>query len=235
LDNLLIHAENVSARFGNVTVFKNISFRLETGSSMAITGPNGSGKSTLLQIVAGLQRTVSGTVTRRVNDAEITVENFSAYAGYTGPLVNPYDMLSAVENLQFTVTDSTAMERISDMLAYFDLYKDRNKIVKYYSSGMKQRLKLIHAFINDPVIIMLDEPASALDPISTQKIEELIQELKQNYTIIIVTHNMQQAARVSDYTAFFYMGELIEINKTETIFTKPEKIMTENYITGKFG
>ncbi|HQO40806.1 MAG TPA: ATP-binding cassette domain-containing protein, partial [Spirochaetota bacterium] len=140
-----------------------------------------------------------------------------------------------VENLQFTVTDSTAMERISDMLAYFDLYKDRNKIVKYYSSGMKQRLKLIHAFINDPVIIMLDEPASALDPISTQKIEELIQELKQNYTIVIVTHNMQQAARVSDYTAFFYMGELIEINKTETIFTKPEKIMTENYITGKFG
>lgn len=204
MDNLLIHAENVSARFGNVTVFKNISFRLETGSSMAITGPNGSGKSTLLQIVAGLQRPGSGTVIRRVNDAELTAENFSAYAGYTGPLVNPYDMLSAVENLQFTVTDSTAMERISDMLAYFDLYKDRNKIVKYYSSGMKQRLKLIHAFINDPVIIMLDEPGSNLDTRGKDKLFAKIEELKAG-RIVIIASNEQDEINLC--------GERVELGK----------------------
>ncbi|HQQ50291.1 MAG TPA: ATP-binding cassette domain-containing protein, partial [Spirochaetota bacterium] len=101
--------------------------------------------------------------------------------------------------------------------------------------GQQQRLCIARTIAVQPEIILMDEPASALDPISTQKIEELIQDLKKQYTIIIVTHNMQQAARVSDYTAFFYMGKLIEVNKTEVMFTKPDKQMTENYITGKFG
>ncbi|NLV68009.1 MAG: ABC transporter ATP-binding protein [Spirochaetes bacterium] len=204
MDNLLIHAENVSARFGNVTVFKNISFRLETGSSMAITGPNGSGKSTLLQIVAGLQRTVSGTVTRRVNDAEITVENFSAHAGYTGPLVNPYDMLTAAENLAFTIKDSAAKERVIHLLDYFDLYKERNKIVKHFSSGMKQRLKLIHAFINDPVIIMLDEPGSNLDSTGKDKLFAKIEELKAG-RIVIIASNEQDEINLC--------GERVELGK----------------------
>lgn len=192
MNKLLIHSENVSRRFGNVTVFKNISFRLEAGSSMAITGPNGSGKSTLLQIAAGLQAAGSGCVTRRVNDTDITAENFSDYAGYTGPLVNPYDMLTASENLAFTVKDRTAKERISDMLDYFNLYKDRNKIVKYYSSGMKQRLKLIHAFINDPVIIMLDEPGSNLDTQGKDKLFAKIEALKSGRIVIIASNEQDE-------------------------------------------
>ena len=192
MNTLLIQGDNLSKRFGTAAVFKNISFRLEAGSSMSITGPNGSGKSTLLQIVAGLQRTGSGTVTRIVNDAELTAENFSAHAGYTGPLVNPYDMLSAVENLQFTVKDSAAMERIGEMLNYFDLYKDRSKIVKYYSSGMKQRLKLVHAFINDPVIIMLDEPGSNLDTRGKDKLFAKIEELKSGRIVIIASNEQDE-------------------------------------------
>jgi len=192
LDKLLIHSENVSRRFGNVPVLKNISFRLEAGSSMAITGPNGSGKSTLLQIAAGLQAAGSGCVTRRVNDTDLTAENFSDYAGYTGPLVNPYDMLTASENLAFTVKDRTAKERISDMLDYFNLYKDRNKIVKYYSSGMKQRLKLIHAFINDTLIIMLDEPGSNLDTQGKDKLFGKIETLKSGRIVIIASNEQDE-------------------------------------------
>lgn len=192
MDKLLIHSENVSRRFGNVPVLKNISFRLEAGSSMAITGPNGSGKSTLLQIAAGLQAAGSGCVTRRVNDTDLTAENFSDYAGYTGPLVNPYDMLTASENLAFTVKDRTAKERISDMLDYFNLYKDRNKIVKYYSSGMKQRLKLIHAFINDPLIIMLDEPGSNLDTQGKDKLFGKIETLKSGRIVIIASNEQDE-------------------------------------------
>jgi phosphate transport system ATP-binding protein len=130
----------------------------------------------------------------------------------------------------------STVEKSLKSTALWDEVKDRlNTSALGLSGGQQQRLCIARTIAVQPEVILMDEPASALDPISTQKIEELIQELKQNYTIIIVTHNMQQAARVSDYTAFFYMGELIEINKTETIFTKPEKIMTENYITGKFG
>jgi len=192
LDTLLINAENVSRRFGTVTVFKNISFRAEANSSIAITGRNGSGKSTLLQIAAGIQRASSGCVTLRVNDASINAENFSAHAGYTGPLVNPYDMLTAAENLAFTVKDKAAEERIDGMLNYFDLYKDRDKIVKYYSSGMKQRLKLIHAFINDPAIILLDEPGSNLDSTGKDKLFETIEKLKENRIVIIASNEQDE-------------------------------------------
>lgn len=192
MNNLLIHAQNVSRRFGTVTVLKNISFRLEANSSIAITGPNGSGKSTLLQIVAGLQRASSGSVTRRINDTELTAENFPAFAGYTGPLVNPYDMLTAYENLAFTVKDHAAKERVDDMLNYFDLYRDRNKIVKYYSSGMKQRLKLIHAFINNPSILFLDEPGSNLDTTGKDKLFEKIEELKAARIVIIASNEQDE-------------------------------------------
>ena len=120
--------------------------------------------------------------------------------------------------------------------ALWDEVKDRlHKSALGLSGGQQQRLCIARTIAIQPEVILMDEPASALDPISTQKIEELIQVLKKDYTIIIVTHNMQQAARVSDYTAFFYMGELIEVDKTEKIFTRPSKEMTENYITGKFG
>ncbi|HPA72850.1 MAG TPA: ATP-binding cassette domain-containing protein, partial [Spirochaetota bacterium] len=120
--------------------------------------------------------------------------------------------------------------------ALWDEVKDRlHDSAMGLSGGQQQRLCIARTIAIQPEVILMDEPASALDPISTQKIEDLIQDLKTMYTIVIVTHNMQQAARVSDYTAFFYMGELIEVNRTNIIFTKPNREMTENYITGKFG
>lgn len=192
MDNLLVHAENVSRKFGAATVFKNISFRLESGSSMAITGPNGSGKSTLLQIVAGLQRATSGRVTLKVNGSEITAENFSSHAGYTGPMVNPYDMLTAEENLAFTAGDKSGAEQIGEMLNYFDLYRHREKIVKHYSSGMKQRLKLIHALISSPSIILLDEPCSNLDSSGKDKLFAKIEELKAGRILIIASNEQDE-------------------------------------------
>jgi phosphate transport system ATP-binding protein len=120
--------------------------------------------------------------------------------------------------------------------AIWDEVKDRlNKSALSLSGGQQQRLCIARALAIEPEVLLMDEPASALDPIATQKIEELIRELKKRYTIIIVTHNMQQAARVSDITAFFYMGKLIEVGKTETMFTKPGLKQTEDYITGRFG
>jgi phosphate transport system ATP-binding protein len=120
--------------------------------------------------------------------------------------------------------------------ALWDEVKDRlDDSAMALSGGQQQRLCIARTIAIEPEVILMDEPASALDPISTQKIEELIQDLKEKFTIVIVTHNMQQAARVSDYTAFFYMGSLIEVDKTEVIFTNPNNEMTENYITGKFG
>ena len=128
------------------------------------------------------------------------------------------------------------MERSLKSTALWDEVKDRlDESALGLSGGQQQRLCIARTIAVQPEVILMDEPASALDPISTQKIEELIQDLKKNYTIIIVTHNMQQAARVSDETAFFYIGDLIEMNPTEKIFTKPDIEMTENYITGKFG
>ncbi len=120
--------------------------------------------------------------------------------------------------------------------ALWDEVKDKlKKSANALSGGQQQRLCIARALAVEPSVILMDEPASALDPISTAKIEELIYELKSHYTIIIVTHNMQQAARVSDYTAFFYLGELVELDETKIIFTNPKKIQTQNYITGKFG
>jgi phosphate transport system ATP-binding protein len=128
------------------------------------------------------------------------------------------------------------VEKSLQRAALWDEVKDElHKSGLAISGGQQQRLCIARALAVDPEILLMDEPASALDPIATAKIEELIHELKDKYTIVIVTHNMQQAARVSDYTAFFYLGELIEFNDTERIFTKPEKKQTEEYITGRFG
>ena len=157
---------------------------------------------------------------------------------------NPFPK-SIFENIAYGlringVKDRYEIERIVEQslkgTALWDEVKDRlHKSALGLSGGQQQRLCIARTIAVQPEVILMDEPASALDPISTQKIEELIQDLKTRYTILIVTHNMQQAARVSDNTAFFYMGDLVEVNPTDVIFTKPEKKITENYITGKFG
>ncbi len=172
--------------------------------------------------VTDLRRNV-GMVFQKSNPFPKSIFENIAYGLKINGVKNRYDI-------------ETTVEKSLKGAALWNEVKDRlDKSALSLSGGQQQRLCIARTIAIEPDIILMDEPASALDPISTQKIEELIQDLKKDYTIIIVTHNMQQAARVSDYTAFMYIGNLIEINDTESIFTKPELEMTENYVTGKFG
>ncbi|HQG41398.1 MAG TPA: phosphate ABC transporter ATP-binding protein PstB, partial [Spirochaetota bacterium] len=221
-------------------------------SVMALIGPSGCGKSTFLRCINRMNDIIPYTHIA----GDMTIDGESIYTikydvtqlrrrvGMVFQKSNPFPK-SIFDNIAYGlkingIKDRYIIEKtVEDSLkrtALWDEVKDRlNDSAMSLSGGQQQRLCIARTIAVQPEIILMDEPASALDPISTQKIEELIQDLKKQYTIIIVTHNMQQAARVSDYTAFFYMGKLIEVNKTEVMFTKPDKQMTENYITGKFG
>lgn len=243
---------DVSFFYGDNPAIRDISLTVKENSVLALIGPSGCGKSTLLRCVNRMNDIIPDT--RMTGD--ILIDQDSIYSnnkdvtslrrrvGMVFQKSNPFPK-SIFDNVAYGLKINGirdkyeieyTVEKSLKSTALWDEVKDRlNKSALGLSGGQQQRLCIARTIAVQPEVILMDEPASALDPISTQKIEELIQELKQKYTIIIVTHNMQQAARVSDYTAFFYLGELIEINKTETIFTKPDRSMTEKYITGKFG
>ncbi|GAB4219457.1 MAG TPA: phosphate ABC transporter ATP-binding protein PstB [Spirochaetota bacterium] len=247
-----VKAQNLSFFYGDNQALFDINLSVQANTVMALIGPSGCGKSTFLRCINRMNDIIPYT---RI-EGELTIDGESIYhtkydvtqlrrrVGMVFQKSNPFPK-SIFDNIAYGlkingIKDRYTIERIvEDSLkrtALWDEVKDRlHTSAMSLSGGQQQRLCIARTIAVQPEIILMDEPASALDPISTQKIEELIQDLKKQYTIIIVTHNMQQAARVSDYTAFFYMGKLIEVNKTEIIFTKPEKQMTENYITGKFG
>ena len=247
-----ITAKNVSFYYGTNQAIRDISLAVRENSVLALIGPSGCGKSTFLRCINRMNDLIPGTKLT----GDILLDNDSIYGhGYDVTTLrrrvgmvfqksNPFPK-SVFDNIAYGlkingVKDKyeieSTVERSLKSTALWEEVKDRlHKSALGLSGGQQQRLCIARTIAVEPEVILMDEPASALDPISTQKIEELIQTLKQDYTIIIVTHNMQQAARVSDYTAFFYMGELIELNKTGIIFTKPALTMTENYITGKFG
>ena len=247
-----ITAKNVSFYYGTNQAIRDISLAVRENSVLALIGPSGCGKSTFLRCINRMNDLIPGTKLT----GDILLDNDSIYGhGYDVTTLrrrvgmvfqksNPFPK-SVFDNIAYGlkingVKDKyeieSTVERSLKSTALWEEVKDRlHKSALGLSGGQQQRLCIARTIAVEPEVILMDEPASALDPISTQKIEELIQTLKQDYTIIIVTHNMQQAARVSDYTAFFYMGELIELNKTGIIFTKPALPMTENYITGKFG
>ncbi len=218
----------------------------------AFIGPSGCGKSTLLRcfnrmndLIDGV--TINGSIylhDEDIYDREVNVANLRRRIGMVFQKPNPFPK-SIYENVAYglriqgiknrRVLD-TAVERSLRAAALWDEVKDRiHESALSLSGGQQQRLVIARAIAIEPEVLLLDEPASALDPISTLKIEELIYELKQDYTIVIVTHNMQQATRVSDYTAFMYLGDLIEFGDTNKIFTNPDKKQTEDYITGRYG
>ncbi len=251
-DSVKVRAENLSFFYGDNQALFDINLTVHANTVMALIGPSGCGKSTFLRCINRMNEIIPYT---RI-EGELTIDGESIYhtkydvtqlrrrVGMVFQKSNPFPK-SIFDNIAYGlkingIKDRYTIERIvEDSLkrtALWDEVKDRLQTsAMSLSGGQQQRLCIARTIAVQPEIILMDEPASALDPISTQKIEELIQDLKKQYTIIIVTHNMQQAARVSDYTAFFYMGKLIEVDKTEIMFTKPEKQMTENYITGKFG
>jgi len=245
--------ENLHVHFGNTHAVKDISLNFPENTVTAIIGPSGCGKSTVLRSMNRMHDLVpAARVTGKIN-----LDGTNIYARGTDSVAirrrigmvfqkpNPFPAMSIYDNvvagyrLNGRLGRGEADEIVESSLkrvALWDEVKDRLKANSMdLSGGQQQRLCIARTVAVQPEVILMDEPCSALDPIATLKIEELIEELKARFTIIIVTHNMQQAARVSDTTAFFYMGELIECGPTKRIFTTPEMKQTEDYITGRFG
>jgi phosphate transport system ATP-binding protein len=247
-----IEVNDAKVWYGDFMAIKGIDMTIKRNTVTAFIGPSGCGKSTFLRLFNRMNDYVDGFKMEgkiKVNDRNIYkdkvhVEELRKEIGMVFQKPNPFPK-SIFENVAYGlkiqgITDKKLIaDRVEKALKQADLWEEVKDNLKKsalaLSGGQQQRLCIARTLAVEPSIILMDEPTSALDPISTSKIEELIFELKEKYTIVIVTHNMQQASRISDYTAFFYLGELIEYDKTKKIFTNPEKQQTENYITGRFG
>ena len=247
-----IDVNNLNFYYGDFHALKDISMSIEKNSVTAFIGPSGCGKSTFLRLSNRMNDLIpdirmTGEVNidgRNIYAKDILVDGLRKEVGMVFQKPNPFPK-TIFENVAYGLrvngekNKKVIEERVVESLkgaALWDEVKDKLKKSAFeLSGGQQQRLCIARALAVAPKIILMDEPASALDPISTLKIEELIFQLKKDYTIVIVTHNMQQAARVSDKTAFFYLGELVEYDFTEKIFTNPSKEATQNYITGRFG
>ena len=247
-----IEAKNVDFYYGQFHALKNISMSIGSNEVVAFIGPSGCGKSTFLRLFNRMNDLIPGSRLegqieidgKDIYGKDINVDVLRKNVGMVFQRPNPFPK-SIYENVAYGLRvngvkdESFISERVEQSLrgaALWDEVKDKLKKSAYaLSGGQQQRLCIARAMANSPSVLLMDEPASALDPISTAKIEELIHEIKKDYTIVIVTHNMQQATRVSDKTAFFYLGSLIEYDATSKMFTNPSKEETQNYITGRFG
>ena len=247
-----IEAKNVNFYYGQFHALKNISMSIGSNEVVAFIGPSGCGKSTFLRLFNRMNDLVPGSRLegnieidgKDIYGKDINVDILRKNVGMVFQRPNPFPK-SIYENVAYGLRvngvkdERFISERVEQSLrgaALWDEVKDKLKKSAYaLSGGQQQRLCIARAMANSPSVLLMDEPASALDPISTAKIEELIHEIKKDYTNVIVTHNMQQATRVSDKTAFFYLGSLIEYDSTSKMFTNPSKEETQNYITGRFG
>jgi phosphate transport system ATP-binding protein len=252
MNDFKVKVKDLSLRYGTNPALKNISMDIPEKKVTAFIGPSGCGKSTFLRTLNRMNDlidnvTIDGEVLIddiNIYDKNIDVVNLRKKVGMIFQKSNPFAK-SVYDNIAFGpringISQKNVLDEIVEhslkQAAIWDEVKDRlfNSALSL-SGGQQQRICIARSLAVNPEIILMDEPASALDPISTAKIEELIHELKKQYTIIIVTHNMQQAARTSDLTALFYMGDLVEMNRTEVIFSNPAKKQTEDYISGRFG
>ncbi|PQI85424.1 nitrate ABC transporter ATP-binding protein, partial [Acinetobacter baumannii] len=233
----LIQVQAVSQRFntasGEFLALQNVSFDIVEGETISLIGHSGCGKSTLLNLIAGITTPTEGGLlcdNREIAgpgpERAVVFQNHSLL-----PWLSCFDNVALAVDQVFrrTMSKSERREWIEHNLARVQMGHALHKRPGEISGGMKQRVGIARALAMKPKVLLLDEPCSALDPISTGRIEELITELKQDYTVVIVTHNMQQAARCSDHTAFMYLGELIEFSNTDDLFTKPAKKQTEDY------
>ena len=250
--NDIIRAKDLCLWYGTAQALKNINVSIPEKSITALIGPSGCGKSTFLKTLNRmndliLSVRISGEVCYRENniyDASVDVSELRRQIGMVFQKPNPFPM-SIYDNVAYGprthgIKNKAKLDEIVEQAlknaAIWDEVKDRlKKSALGISGGQQQRLCIARALAVEPDVLLMDEPTSALDPISTSKIEDLVIELKKCYTIIIVTHNMQQAVRISDSTAFFLLGELVESGNTEKIFSQPDDKRTEDYITGRFG
>ena len=238
--------------YSDFHALKNVSMAVKANTVAALIGPSGCGKSTYLRTFNRMNDLIDnvkidGSVLldgKNIYDKAVVTDELRKQVGMVFQKPNPFPK-SIYENVAYGLRVNginnkkimdESVEKSLQQSALWDEVKDKLKKSAFeLSGGQQQRLCIARALAIEPTVLLMDEPASALDPISTSKIEELIYELKKKYTIVIVTHNMQQAGRVSDYTAFFYMGSLIEYGETKEIFTNPKNQQTQNYITGRFG
>ena len=248
----MLEAKNVDFYYSDFHALKNINLLMPTNTVTAFIGPSGCGKSTFLRLFNRMNDLIDGTrITgecliegQNIYDKSVKVDQLRKKVGMVFQKPNPFPK-SIFENVAYGLrvnginnkhTVQETVEKSLHRAALWDEVKDKMKKSAFeLSGGQQQRLCIARALAISPSVLLMDEPASALDPISTAKIEELIWELKKDYTIVIVTHNMQQAARISDKTGFFMLGDLIEYNDTKKIFLNPDNEQTQNYITGRFG
>lgn len=252
MSNIKISCMNFSFYYGDTRALTNINIEIEKNKATALIGPSGCGKSTFLRSLNRMNDIIPGTAVdgtvvidgQDIYDRNVDVVDLRRKVGMVFQKSNPFPK-SIFDNVAYglringeknKMIISNIVEQSLKDAALWDEIQDRlNDSAMDLSGGQQQRLCIARALAVKPEVLLMDEPASALDPLATAKIEELIFKLKEKYTIVIVTHNMQQAARVSDYTAFFYLGELIEFGETDQLFTKPKLKRTEDYVTGRFG
>lgn len=251
-NNVKFNIKNLDFYYGDFHALKNISMEIQENLVTAFIGPSGCGKSTFLKTLNRMQDLVAGAKVdgliqldgQNIYEKGYDVNQLRKRVGMVFQHPNPFPK-SIYDNIAYGprthgIKDSAQLDHIVEEslkgAAIWDEVKDKlNQNATSVSGGQQQRICIARAIANDPEVLLMDEPTSALDPISTNKIEELVQELKEKYTVAIVTHNMQQAARISDKTAFFLTGEVIEFNDTETVFSHPFDQRTNDYVSGRFG
>jgi phosphate transport system ATP-binding protein len=251
MESTIVNSINFNAWFGDNHAVKNVSISIPKNNVVAVMGPSGCGKTTFLRCINRMHELIHNTRTegKMMLDNEDIYEMHPIFVrlkiGMVFQRPNPFPNLSIYDNviagyklngmkLSKADKDATVEKSLSSAALWNEVKDSLHKKGTFLSGGQQQRLCIARAIAMEPEVILFDEPTSALDPISTSSIEELFHDLKKNYTLIIVTHNMQQAARVSDKTAFFYLGELVEYDETKQMFTNPTDKRTQNYITGRF-
>jgi phosphate transport system ATP-binding protein len=252
-DTIRMETKNLTVKYGSVIGVKDVTLPIHNKKVTALIGPSGCGKTTFLRALNRMHDLTRGTVVtgkalldgKNIYDQDINPVIIRRQIGMVFQKPTPFPTMSIFDNVVaglklVGIRDKSILNEVCGralrQAALFDEVKDRLRSPGgSLSGGQQQRLSIARALAVDPEVILMDEPTSSLDPQSTNRIEELIHSLKEQVTIVIVTHNMQQAARVSDYTGFFYVGDLVEMDETNTIFTNPKESRTEEYITGRFG
>jgi phosphate transport system ATP-binding protein len=251
MESTIIRSENFNAYFGTNHVVKNVTMNIPKNQVVSVMGPSGCGKTTFLRCINRMHELIPGATA----EGKMLLHNDDVYElnailvrlkiGMVFQRPNPFPNLSIYDNviagyklngikLSKADKDRIVESSLSKAALWKEVKDTLHKKGSFLSGGQQQRLCIARAIAMEPEVLLLDEPTSALDPISTASIEDLLSDLKKNFTIVVVTHNMQQAARVSDKTAFFYLGELVEYENTRMMFTEPKDPRTQNYITGRF-